>query len=408
MLAGERQRLVVHTPPRHGKSESLLAFIAWALWNRPSMQLSYSSYDAGITRSKSRVALGLVRRLGVTLASENITEWRTPERGGLLAKSVTEGITGQGIELGVIDDPVKGRLQAESKVYRDRAKEWVKNDFLTRLEPNASAICLMTRWHPDDLSGYLINEKGWEFLCLPAISPEGAALWPERWPLSELQLRRSEVGAYVWESLYQGAPRPRGGAVFGDAWLYTVLPQSFRVAIGIDLAYSKKTASDYSVAVVMLEANGYYFIADVVRAQVRAPQFGELVKQLLLRYPTARVRWYAAGTEQGSADFMREAGIPRLETLPPKGDKFVRAIPYAAAWNAHRVLVPDSDGLTVPWLAPFLEEHASFTGTNDDYDDQVDAADTAFDLLADKAPSYAGLPERTMDRRDGQDGRRRM
>lgn len=378
-LDGEAMRLVVSTPPRHGKTETLLHAIAWALWRRPDLQHAYCSYGADITRSKSRIALNLTKSLGVRLASENVTEWLTPERGGLRARSVTEGLTGHAISgLGIIDDPVKGRLQAESSRMRDRLKDWCESEFLTRLEPGSSAICNMARWHPDDLAGWLIKEKGWEELCLPALGPGDVPLWPERWPLDALLVRKGEVGDFAWASLYQGRPRPRGGAVFGDAWVYDALPQRFRVALGIDMAYSKKSSSDWSVIVVMAYSEGYYYILDVVRTQAQAPAFAELVKLVAARYPTARQRWYGSGIEvEGIASFMRPK-LPKLEALPAIGDKFIRAQPCAAMWNSGRILLPED----APWLDAFLGEVTTFTGVNDSNDDQVDALVAAFDILA--------------------------
>ena len=61
-----------------------------------------------------------------------------------------------------------------------------------------------------------------------------------------------------------------------------------------------------------------------------------------------------------------------------KGDKFVRAQPVAAAWNAGKVLVPRN----APWVDAFLSELASFTGLGDAHDDQVDALASAYDSLS--------------------------
>jgi predicted phage terminase large subunit-like protein len=101
------------------------------------------------------------------------------------------------------------------------------------------------------------------------------------------------------------------------------------------------------------------------------------------------MRWYAAGTEKGAGDFIRAQGVP-LRTEAPRGDKFVRAQPVAAAWNAGKVLLPTHGA----WLDDFCTELASFTGVNDAHDDMIDALAPAFDLLtpANKIPSYGALP----------------
>ena len=384
MLAGESMRVVFSTPPRHAKTETLLNFLSRAVWKRPDLQHAYCSYDASITRSKSKVALNIAKEIGVQLDTENVTEWLTKERGGVRAKSVTEGLTGHAITgVGVIDDPVKGRLQAESARYRERLRDWFEGEFITRLEPGASALCCMARWHPDDLAGWLIREKGWEEVRLPALDADGRALWPEVWPAEAMRKRREEVGEYVWASLYQGEPRPRGGAVFGDPYAFEKFPTAYRTAIGLDFAYSKKTSSDWSVIVVMAKQDGYYYVLDVIRRQMQAPQFTELVKQVKAQHPGARMRWYGSGIEvAGVASFMRPA-LPSLEAIAVGVDKFVRAQPYAAAWNAGKVLLPEN----APWLDQFIAEHVTFTGVTDTHDDVIDAAVAAFDILQHSAAS---------------------
>ncbi|MET0401960.1 MAG: terminase family protein, partial [Cystobacter sp.] len=347
IIKGERVRIVVHTPPRHGKTETLLHFIAWGLLQRPNWTFGYCSYNAGIAYSKSRVAMDLALTSGIHLSTKNASEWRTGIRGGTLATGIGGTLTGFGLNVGIVDDPVKNRLEAESATYRERTWDWFRDVFLTRIEPGGSVIVNMARWHPDDLAGRLIS-KGWEYLRLPALDEASTKqLWPTRWPLEEMLQLKEDLGIYSWESLYQGNPRPRGGAVFGDPLAWEEGHKQWRAGIGLDLAFSSKSSSDYSVIVVMKEWNGVFHVVDVVRVQTTAPRFKEMVRNYHRIYPHARMRWYASGTEKGSADFFRASaydplkkatvgGIP-VEVITAHADKFTRAIPYAASWNAKKV-----------------------------------------------------------------------
>src|SRR5690606_18685649 len=190
-----------------------------------------------LANSKSRTARRLAVDAGVSLADDakTVSEWRTPEGGGLLATGVGGPLTGQGITgLGIIDDPLKNRLEAESALMRDRIWEWFTDVSASRLDPGASAIVVATRWHSDDLSGRLIAD-GWEYVNLPAINDDGQALWPERYDLERLREIEKQVGAYTWASLYQGQPVPRGGAVFDGVTTYDALPEGpYRAAVGFD------------------------------------------------------------------------------------------------------------------------------------------------------------------------------
>lgn len=383
-----------HAPPRHGKTDTLLAFIALSLLRHPERTLGFISYEADVAKSKSRKARLWAEASGVTLAedSRKLNEWRTREGGGLLAGGVGGPLTGHGLNCIIIDDPYKNRVQAESAAYRAMVTDWWNDVAETRIEPGGSAFICHTRWHHDDLIGHVHGGEDsatWEHINLMALGPGKVALWPERWDAVALEAKRKAVGEYTWASLYQGHPRPRGGAVFeGDVVSYQRLPDSgLTFSIGLDLAYSERTSSDYSVAVVMARAGNDYFVVDVVRAQLPAPSFAARVRALLLKYPTAQVRWYAAGTEMAAAQFFRKEGIP-ISALNPKGDKFTRAMPLAAAWNRGSVLLPS---YSVPWAEDLVSEVKSFTGVRDLHDDQVDAMAAAYDLLeAPRAPARRG------------------
>src|SRR5207344_222631 len=94
-------------------------------------------------------------------------------------------------------DPVKNETEAFSSTIHQRNIEWWASTASTRLEPNAVVILMMTRWHPNDLAGFLLGEdEPWEILSLPALAEEddelgrsrGDALWPERYDEAALEV----------------------------------------------------------------------------------------------------------------------------------------------------------------------------------------------------------------------------
>ncbi|MFO0735741.1 MAG: terminase family protein [Labilithrix sp.] len=371
----EPLRLVVSTPPRHAKTETLLHAFPWWLLQQPDAQIAYVSYAAGIAQRKSRKALALARKAGVELDEKAKAkgDWRTGvEDGGVLAFGIDGQATGEGFHVVVADDLVKNRATAESALAREQTAEAVNDDLFTRLEPEGSFIVFQTRWHEDDVPGRLIR-AGWEHIRLPALDNDGHALWPERYSAEKLMEIREQVGEYAWASLFQGDPQPRGGALFQNAATYTELPVKYSVRIGVDFAYTAKTRADCSVAVVVasdLEDRSKHFILEVRREQVTAPDFAKTLKELRGTYPSASFTGFIGGTERGTIDFMSSAGIS-INGVPATTDKFVRAQPAAALWNAGRILVPAAE--TAMWVTPFLNEVLGFTGVRDRCDDQVDA-----------------------------------
>ena len=386
-LRSRELRVVVSMPPRHGKTTTLLHAIAWHLVRDPSVRCAYVSYAAEFSRSQSRKARLLAQLAGVQLAEDasRLEEWRTTAGGGLIATGIGGPLTGHGVDLLFVDDPVKNRLEAESSTYRERTWEWFTDVALTRLEPGASCVVVQTRWHEDDLAGRLVRE-GWQYLRLPALDDEGRALWPERWSAEKLAEIRRAIGEYSWASLYQGQPRPRGGALFDGVWTYRELPQGLRYAVGVDWAYTAKTKADYSAAVVLAaDSEGRCYVIEVLRKQVRADIWLRMLGELRARYPLAAWHSIIAGAEQGIVDLAAREGLS-IRASRAVGDKFTRAQATAAAWNAGSILVPEQ----AAWLDAFLGEVLGFTGAGDEHDDQVDALVAAYEVLR-PAQGYEAL-----------------
>lgn len=397
---GVPQRICCSAPPRHAKTESVLHVPAYALRRKPELTLSYSTYADRLSRSKSRKARRFCAQAGV-MTTGSVNEWRTAEGGGLLSGGVGGPLTGHGVDIALIDDPVKNRAEAESEVKRAGLVDWVHDVLMTRIEPGGSIFVFMTRWHPDDLIGTLIDE-GFEYINLPALGSmkdgvrvpdkDGESLWPERWPTPDVKKRMEEVGDYTADSLFQGNPRPRGARVFNDVHTYQKLPNLFQTAGGTDSAYSQKKTADRSAVVKMHTRDGKYYISYAKAMRVPAPAFRAFARSI--HEPAMTWRWYAATSELGAGAFMADGdeGIP-LNCLIATADKFVRAIPFAAAWNAGKVFVDAN--MEPQLLEEFLAEMASFTGVNDKRDDLVDAAVAAFDELntgSDEGPISAPPP----------------
>ena len=249
---------------------------------------------------------------------------------------------------------------------------------MTRLEPGASAIVSGARWHQDDLIGRLTEIDGWEYRCLPAIGDDGRALWPKRYTVAALEAIREQLGDYGWSSLFMGRPLPRGSQVFTGAHFYDELPLDLKIAKGVDFAYTAKTRADHSAAVVLGSVGGKFYVLDVLRAQATIDTFLPRLRGQTSQWP-GRYLFYASTTEQGIAQFSHLLGPDdvKIDARLARVDKFSRAQPVAAAWNAGKVLLPRG----APWVDAFVSEICGFSGVRDRRDDQVDALAAAFDQI---------------------------
>lgn len=408
---GGSRRLVFAAPPQHGKTEVTLALIAFLALEFQGRRWAYITYADKRTKSVARKFRRLMTDAGVVVPG-TLAQMYLPGGGQILFTSIDGGITGEPVDAAAfIDDPYKNRFEADSRARRDRVEETYREAIETRVHPGASVFVLATRWHPQDLSGTLIDD-GWRYINLQAIAEGpvndngvviddpngrqvGEALFPEMWPLESLLEKKKNVLEFAFAALYQGRPRPKGGKVFHAPTFYTELPKNFRGCFGVDLAYTAKTAGDWSICLKLIRdedsrkpgQDPVYYIARVWRAQVEAPDFALTLKANAVKHPGWLMHFRPSGGEKGSADFIKRNNIP-LRTSRPPGDKLVAATPAAAAWNAGNIRVPDPEMYEEDtperrelesWLYPFLDIIQNFTGTGKEHDDDADALGNAFD-----------------------------
>ena len=158
-------RLMLWMPPRHGKSElASTQYPSWVLGHHPEWEFISASYTVDLPLGFSKKVRAQISSdsykniFPKTVLSKDWTgaeQWKTSEGGGYRAAGVGGGVTGMGAHIFVIDDPVKGHVEADSETTRERNKGWYSSDVYTRQAPGAGVLVIQTRWHDDDLSGWL-------------------------------------------------------------------------------------------------------------------------------------------------------------------------------------------------------------------------------------------------------------
>lgn len=411
---GTNDRLMVFMPPQEGKSQKISRrFPAWLLAHDPTLRIAIVSYAADKAvrwgRQIRRDVLSY-RQLGIELRADSRAagRWETTQGGGLVCVGIAGGITGEPVDVLLIDDPVEGRAEAESKTYRDAAWDWWESNGSTRLSSRGRVVLMMTRWHEDDLAGRLLkHEPGrWRVLKIPAIAdnandPIGRDIGDE---LPSVQGRKpgyfrwlkDHRSAYAWRSIYQQDPTaaegnlfqrpdfrywrqmpadesrhgPAGGRRMDCDGRAVYLDDCWRFAT-IDLAASKKTSADFTVVSAWaITPDGDLILLDRARARVEEAEHFDLARPLISRWVLDCVF-----VEQSfiTATFVIDAsnsGIP-VQPLKADTDKLTRALPATTRVKAHRVWFPAA----ADWLDDWCDELASFpSGTNDDQVDTLSYA----------------------------------
>jgi hypothetical protein len=173
---GDITRLMITMPPRHGKSMLASEFFpAWYLGRNPDHYVVTATYAQELAddfgrKVKNQIEDPLYQAIfpGVGLADDSKSakrfhidgaiggyEHAISQRGAFYAVGVGGPLTGRGAHLLLIDDPVKNREDAESEVIRRKVKDWYTSTAYTRLMPGGRIVVIQTRWHEDDLTGWL-------------------------------------------------------------------------------------------------------------------------------------------------------------------------------------------------------------------------------------------------------------
>jgi predicted phage terminase large subunit-like protein len=405
---GELKRVMIFMPPRHSKSETASRlFSGYHVDRFRDRWVGLCSYSADLAFTLSRAAQENYRHAGGTFGrAAAVDHWETGQGGGMWSAGVGGAITGKGFHLGIIDDPFKNAESAASAHNREKVVEWWQSTFYTRAEPDAAIVLINTRWHEEDLTGWLLAQEltgdspeAWHVVSMEALKEEtlpeipptctleedprepGEALCPERYSAARLKQIERAVGAYYFGAMYQQRPRAKDGNLFKKSWFHTckATPWDGERVRAWDLA-GTEGAGDYTVGVRMRRCpEGRFWIEDVVRGQWGPDRRDAEIKEIAARDGKEVAVWFEE--EGGSAGLVQTRDLVRMlagydaHGQKSTGSKETRARPLAAQMGIGNVQI-----LEGPWNKALEDELLAFpTGANDD---QVDACSLAFNTLA--------------------------
>ena len=410
---GDITRLMVSMPPRHSKSLTVSQlFACWYLGRHPERQVVQSGYAHTITLEHSRKARDVfaqpeIQRLfphvrhvpgrqgqeAIVTERQAAHEWGAKQGGRYYAVGVGGGLTGRGADLAIIDDPVKNREDANSETIRRKTWEWYLSTLYTRLSPHGAIILVMTRWHPEDLAGMLLDseERGegdtWDKVVFPAINAEGEALWPERWPLERLlQIKAVDATRYEWEALYQQHPVILGGNLFNVTRIQKHNDEKMfpdcRFVRFWDLASTEKEVAkdnpDFTVGALVgvTQEQGehgllpHVWIKDIVAGQWEAPKRNQTIIATAERDGAGvPILCESVAGYKDTWATLRDIlqGKRSVKKIIVSGDKVVRAAPLEPVFEAGNIHI-----MQAPWNDLFLKHFTEFpAGTHDDVVDAV-------------------------------------
>lgn len=428
---GGQPRLMIFMPPQEGKSERVSHYFPlWLLRRNHDLRIAIVSFDKSTAErwgrdirndinnfdgSDDQIDLGLRLRRG----SKSAGRWQLDDhRGGVYCVGADGALTGRPVDVLIVDDPIKGLKEARSDAIREQAKSFWRGSAITRLAPNAIIIIIQTRWHEDDLSGWLLSEakadaKRWQWKVvnipaqaervvddygnplpnalpdalnrpIPEKGEEGEYMVSSRGrTIAQWEHIKAEAGSVVWAALYQQRPAPEDGIVFlRKWWRFYDIPRAARRPNGSyrtlkdgqviqswDCAFKDTDGSDFVVGIVMQKNGMEVTILDLVCERMDVVATCDAMRQMSAKWPQARLKLVEDKANGPAVISTMNSEVGGVVAYTPQGSKLARAYavqPYVEAGN---ILLPSPS--LAPWVSDFVNELASFP--NSAHDDQVDA-----------------------------------
>ena len=440
--AGLMPRLMIFAPPRSGKSEAASRrFPAHVLGKHPDWNVIACSYSSDLANRMSRDTQRIIdsTRYQEIFPDTNLASGRTGSGGAIRtaelwevidskgdiqggsyrAAGVNGGITGQGMNIGIIDDPAKDYKTASSPTYQSSVMDWYDTTFFTRADPRLNGIVIiLTRWHQNDLAGQLLKlaEEGgekWRIISFPmeaeqeefhelngkkySLRKPGEILFPERMPQAFVD-KAKQRGSLVWNALYQQRPTTRGGGLIKTHWFgeYKELPVMKWRAVYGDTAQKIKEVNDFSVFEHWgLGVDGYMYLIDMIRGKwesdelkKRAVAFWKKSKQLgngPLRYMAIEDK--SSGT--GLIQSIRKDAICPVKAIQRDKDKYTRLMDTQGYIESGYIKLP-SDGI---FINDFLVEMEAINPEFNTHDDQLDPMMDAITEMKGKSGVLFNIPD---------------
>jgi predicted phage terminase large subunit-like protein len=401
-------RFIINLPPSFGKSETISKWLpAWYLDNFPQKKVILASYADALASTFGRWVRNFFETEENTIAkltqdSSAATRFDTTLGGSMRTAGIGGVLTGTRGDLMLIDDAIKNWEQARSETYRQMIKDWFQTVFMTRLEPKATVIILMTRWHHDDLAGWLLSTQPntWTHIKLKALADENdplgrlpnESLCPERFSTEQLLKIKEEMPRQFWEALYQQEPSIEEGQLFKREWwkFYDQSPaHPIKLVQFWDTAQKPGLTNDYSVCATWGKFQHGYYLLDLFRKKLEAPDLEVAIVAQFNKWKPHQVQIEDKSSGSSMIQYLRRnTTIPVIAYDPKQKDKELRAIRATSLIQSGKVFLPKH----APWLSDFLAEHDQFpNGLHDDIVDTTSQMAEHFSSLETYQPRITFL-----------------
>ena len=425
---GHIRNLVINIPPRHMKS--LMVSVFWPAWEwilRPHTKWLCVSYARNLVLRDAVKCRRVItsdwykQRWGDRFhlqSDQNVKSYYENNQGGArLIGSIDGGVTGEGGDRLVVDDPLKLE-DSENKPAIDNVNDYWDGVLASRLNDMMTGVrvIIMQRLHDADLTGHVLKEGGWTHLYLPTeyegnrkcvtifkrdvVDPktgltqtidrkfedprtvEGELLNPKRFGEGEVEVIKQRNGPWRYAGQQQQRPVPVGGGMFKRSWwgYYDVAHPPSKdemqddACMSWDCSFKDISTASYVVGTCWTRIQPFIYLLHRERDRMDFPETMRRVKKLRLQFPWIGPKLIEDKANGIAVISMLQREVPGIVARPvPNGGVFALAAAVSYLVAAGNVLLPGRRNAqgnlepAFPWVEEFIAECESYPrGENND------------------------------------------
>lgn len=347
----EEKRVIINAPPRIGKTDLSVYYIAWRFLKDPTSSVLYCSFDEKLVSRNNRrikdLLIWLAKRFDIPelLPIHQMNgklEWVNKANGTIIARSTNAAVTGAGCStLLILDDPNKP-ADRTSAAMLNRRWQIFKSTIRNRINlPDVPILVIQQRVASNDLTGCLLQdtEDKWIQYKFSAIKENGESLCPERLPLSEINTYKSDP--FTYNAQYLQVPLDDVGKLFDKSKLLfshsRPASNAMRICISVDAAGKGDIGNDFNSISVLGRQGPNYYILDVLNFRADITVLVNKIKQVRNQWGSnTPVLIEARANGNAAIQILRKEMSGILEVNPTK-DKVERAIGIKYLFDAGNI-----------------------------------------------------------------------
>lgn len=387
---GKIKKLMISVASQHGKSTgSTILLPPYLLGKDPNKKCAVVCYNSDKARAFGRQIKRLMsgqeyRQLFDTrLATAKDANYENtsmnadiPGRSGFLkCVGYKGGLSGDPVDILLMDDLYKGYEEGNSPIVRQSVQDWYITVARARLHNHSQELIVFTRWHENDLIGFLSQNSGikvvqtwddinqvkpgdWVRINFPAIKPsepteldpreQNQALWPEKHSLHKLR-EDEKLDPMRFACVQQGDPGAAIGRLYKKFRTYTRLPETLGAVENFTDVADKGNDFLASVCYRVDFKNGDIYVIDLVYSNQPQESTGPWVGAMLERNECRNAVFESNGGGVGFIELVSSIVSDRIFISPfhQSANKESRIITQYTQVN-NRVLFPSDFMLRWP------------------------------------------------------------